>query len=93
MTPKAVRMTVEAYGRRLKHKIQRENELIEYQSWLSGMYVAHAIGCNFSKNATYPDNPLVSREARETKQGLTDGERFAMFAMRHNAQIEKDRGK
>lgn len=73
--------------------MQREHELIEYQSWLSGMYVAHAIGCNFSKHASYPDNPLVNRNKEETVKGMTDGEHFAMFAMKHNAQIKKERGK
>lgn len=93
MTPKAVRMTVEAYQERMEQEIKQKNELIEYQAWISGMYVAHAIACNFAKNASYPDNPLLNREAKGSKQGLTDGERFAMFAMKHNSQIREQQGK
>lgn len=27
-------------------------------AWIHGQYVAAAVGCCFSKNAKYPDNPL-----------------------------------
>lgn len=65
---------------------------MEYEAWLYGIHVAYAIQCSFSKNASYPPNPLLESDSTENDgEAMTDGEQFALFAMKHNRQLEKKR--
>lgn len=83
MTARDIQLCVEAY----LDNLERESKKTEYSAWLTGMYVSHAIGCNFSRNAKYPPNPL---DEKRKKAGMTDGEQFTLFAMKHNSQKNKE---
>lgn len=38
------------------------HKAVAVKAWTNGIYVASAIGMSFSKNAKYPENPLVELE-------------------------------
>lgn len=48
-------------------KAELESDLINYQSWLTGMYVFHAIASAFGKNTKYPSKPFELRSRSKNK--------------------------
>lgn len=54
MTPRQIRMEIEAYWKRRKSEWERS----EYQAWLTGYFTIYSIGINLSKKVKFPDNPL-----------------------------------
>lgn len=48
--------------RRYKKEKEYHAKEIEYQSWLTGLYVQNAIASCFDKKAKYPKNPLEEQE-------------------------------
>lgn len=86
---------IEAY---MNEKEYRAKE-IEYQSWLTGIFVMDAIGCCFDKKHKYPENPLITREGSpeeiSKKTGKSEAELlqeeqyFAMRVRQANANIAR----
>lgn len=62
-TMKEVDYRIDSYQK----KREENTKLVEYQAWLTGMYVIHSIACNFSKKARYPQNPIVV-DTKDIKQ-------------------------
>lgn len=62
-TMKYIKLRIERY----KAEKEEQLKLLEYQSWLTGMYVTHSIACNFNKHAKYPKNP-IEVDTKDTKQ-------------------------
>lgn len=58
-----------------KYKEEKEYRAkeIEYQSWLTGLYVQNAIASCFDKKTKYPKNPLEEKEVVEDMQ-LTESQ-------------------
>lgn len=62
-TMKYVKLRIENYAKEMEAQTKR----IEYQSWLTGLYVMNAISCSFNKHAKYPKNP-IEVNVKDTKQ-------------------------
>ena len=62
-TLRDINLRIEQYAKEKEECIK----LIEYQSWLTGMYVSYSISCNFNKHAKYPKNP-IQIDTKDTKQ-------------------------
>lgn len=72
-TPAYIHMRIDAFYKLEKIRV----ETMEYQSWLTGYYVMHAIGANFSKKCKYPKNPLEQEDiVKEDIQITEDQEDF-----------------
>lgn len=94
-TPKEVYAYINAYKEKMEYELKNTN----YQSWLTGSYVLQAINCAFSKNGSYPENPLVkeakSIESIEKQSGKSKEEMqqelrcMELRVMQANANIEK----
>lgn len=83
MTPKDFDYAVDAFNKNIE--MQRDLELmhkdwIEYQSWLTGLYVYTAIGAAFGgkKGRSYPNKPFTDKsdsiEEIAKKNGKTEEE-------------------
>lgn len=98
-TLRDINLRVKAYREEKEYRAKE----IEYQSWLTGLYVLNSIGCSFSKGRKYPDNPLsvkhktleeIAKETGKSKEELAQEEQyFAMRVRQANANIEKARGR
>lgn len=51
--------------KRYKEEKEYHAKEIEYQSWLTGLYVQNAIASCFGKKAKYPKNPLEEKQVVE----------------------------
>lgn len=72
MTPGAVQLHIEAFWNVRKNEWEKS----EYQSWLSGYYVMHAIGCNLSRKIKYPKNPMEEERVIVENMELTEEEKI-----------------
>lgn len=59
-------------------------------SWLSGMYVTHAIAACFGKNHKYPSEPISFQAENEDEKGIQDAQRFEVLAITFNQQYKKE---
>ena len=62
--------------------------------WITGRYVSHAVGANFSKSHRYPSMPEAfydfgRAEEAPGEEKLTDFDRFKAFAMMFNKQFAR----
>lgn len=89
MTPKILDVYQEEYER----KQQEEADMMDYSSWLSGLYVKDAITAAFK--GKYPDNPyhVIEREEQEREENpnKANAKDFSNWAMAYNlANSKKD---
>ena len=88
LNPKSLRPFFEAY----KEKQKDEVDKINFQSWLSGVYIERAIGSSLSKKVKYFSEPINLEGGKE----LTPEEkyedirvRFLTQAKQHNKDLQK----
>ena len=76
------------------HELKQREKLEELnlQSWLTGIYVGHAIACAFSENCTYPDKPfdLYAKSESTELQSRREAEIFAAYANEYNRSMRKE---
>lgn len=63
---------------------ESEIKMQQQQSWLTGLYVMHAIGCCFSKGEKYPDSPLKDMDNHEPigeENEILASEEFRAYAL------------
>lgn len=53
-----------------KEDVEFTHECINYQAWLTGMYVYHAIGSALDKKVHYPLQPFNIGEGKASKENL-----------------------
>ena len=81
---------------------EEELKLIEYQCWLSGVYVRDAIASAFNGNKyKYPENPLtvinkspkeIAKKSGKTEEELRQEEAYASLLVKQaNSNIAKKR--
>lgn len=58
------------YVKKLKQNIKLQKEMINYQTWLQGLYNSYAIGSVFSKNTKYLETPIDLDAKPKTKQEI-----------------------
>ena len=88
MGPKELEPYLKAHKLREKQKIEQVN----FQGWLTGLYVSHAIGSVLSEISKYPEKPidLFGDEISEEERLRMDAELFAAYADEYNKQMKKE---
>lgn len=87
MNPRKLAPFIEAFQQRIKLEREQQN----FMSWLSGMYVTHAIAACFGKNHAYPSQP-VSLDSEDTEEkNKKDAQRFEAYAISFNQQFRKQK--
>lgn len=88
MGPKELEPYLKAHKLREKQKIEQAN----FQGWLMGIYVSHAIGSVLSEISKYPEKPidLFGDEISEEERLRMDAELFAAYADEYNKQMKKE---
>ena len=94
---KDMNIRIDAYRKEQEEQVKR----IEYQSWLTGMYVTHSIACSFNKHSKYPKNPIsvdtndikqMSKVTGKSEEELKQEEMYMFLLIRQaNANIAKAR--
>lgn len=59
---------IKAYYEMQKERYERELDNIEYQTWLTGLYVQRAVGSTLSSKCKYPEKPFNFTEKAIEKQ-------------------------
>jgi hypothetical protein len=49
---------IEPFKKAFKQRKEEEIATMNYNAWLNGLYVTHAVGACFSKNSKYPSQPI-----------------------------------
>lgn len=65
---------------RMERDVQHEQDMINFQAWLTGFYVQQAVASCFSKTAKYPKKPIESVVSKGNKgkgQNISRGEQLA----------------
>jgi len=70
---------------------KEESRLQDMYGWLYGRYVMDAIGAAFSKDYSYPETPRGATKEKNNKQVMSDGAKFAAFALAHRKALEEKR--
>lgn len=91
MTPKIL----DVYQKEYERKQQEKADMIDYASWLNGMYVMEAVSSLFSKNNNYSEKPhhLLEKEEKEREDNpeKAAAQYFANWALAFNmANSKKD---
>ncbi len=63
---------------------------MNFTSWLSGLYVTHAIAACFGKNHNYPSEPISFEAADENEKGKQNVQRFEALAINFNQQYKEE---
>lgn len=58
------------YIQKMEQDIKLQQEMINYQAWLQGLYIQRAIASNFSKGINYLDKPIDFNIKPKTKQDI-----------------------
>ncbi len=58
------------YVQKVEQDVKLQQEIINYQSWLQGLYIQRAIASNFSKEIKYFEKPIDFNEKPKTKQEI-----------------------
>jgi hypothetical protein len=66
-------------------KIDEQLKMQENYAWLQGMFNRQAVVSALNKNVRYPRNPWeLIEDSHNKKDDLTDGQKFALFMVKHN---------
>lgn len=63
---------IHEYEKGKRDEIETQVKLIEYQSWLSGLYVKSAVSSALSGKAKYPDKPITEKTKKPQLEEKTD---------------------
>jgi len=58
------------YIQRMEQDIKLQQEIINYQSWLQGLYIQRAIVSSFHEKINYYDKPIDFNAKPKTKQEI-----------------------
>lgn len=91
-----------------KQKIKEDTQLNDSFAWLLGTYVRDAFLSSINKSYSYPRSPRglnqddnynydqnqdQDDESRSPSKNMSDGQRFALFMVKHNKALEAKRAK
>jgi len=103
LNPRKLRVFFEAK----RQKIKEDAQLYDSFAWLLGTYVRDAFLSSISRNSSYPRSPRglnqdddfydqnrdTDDESRSPNSSMSDGQRFALFMVKHNKALEAKRAK
>lgn len=58
-TIRDLQVRIREYEKNKRDEIETQVKLIEYQAWLSGLYVKTAVASALSSKSKYPDKPIT----------------------------------
>lgn len=81
------------YFKKVEQDIKLQKEMINFQSWLQGLYNYYAIGNAFNKNGKYFDKPIELNEKPKTiqEQNQIIAEKAKTSAMRIQMLLKQRR--
>jgi hypothetical protein len=71
-TIRDLQIRIREYEKSKRDEIETQVKLIEYQSWLSGLYVKSAVVSALSDKAKYPDKPITEKTKKPQIEEKTD---------------------
>ncbi|NSK09388.1 hypothetical protein G7B22_13095 [Blautia sp. MSK.20.9] len=71
-TIRDLQVRIREYEKSKRDEIETQVKLIEYQSWLSGLYVKSAVSSALSDKAKYPDKPITEKTKKPQIEEKTD---------------------
>lgn len=71
-TIRDLQVRIREYEKSKRDEIETQVKLIEYQSWLSGLYVKSAVSSALSNKAKYPDKPITEKTKKPQIEEKTD---------------------
>lgn len=71
-TIRDLQVRIREYEKGKCDEIETQVKLIEYQSWLSGLYVKSAVSSALSSKAKYPDKPITEKTKKPQIEEKTD---------------------
>ena len=71
-TIRDLQVRIREYEKGKRDEIETQVKLIEYQSWLSGLYVKSAVSSALSGKAKYPDKPITEKTKKPQLEEKTD---------------------
>ena len=71
-TIRDLQVRIREYEKGKRDEIETQVKLIEYQSWLSGLYVKSAISSALSGKVKYPDKPITEKTKKPQLEEKTD---------------------
>lgn len=98
-TPNDILSRIDIHNENQEYRIKE----IEYQAWISGIFVKAAIASSFDKKYKYPENPIaerskspkeIAKRSGKTEEQLKQEEAYAVLLVKKaNANIAKNRQK
>lgn len=103
LNPKKLESFYEAYSLKIKEQITMQDSF----AWLQGTYVREALmdavsgKCNYPKRPRglndddefYYENQNQNTESDGPRGKMTDGQKFALFMVKHNKALSEKRGR
>jgi hypothetical protein len=105
LNPHKLQVFFEAKRKKTKEDVQMQ----DFFAWLLGTYVKDAFLSSINKNSSYPRSPRglnqddnfyynqnqedKDDESRSPNRNMSDGQRFALFMVKHNKVLEAKRAK
>lgn len=86
LNPKRLEPFIEAF----KQKMKLRQEEMNVQTWMTGMYVTHAIASCFGKNHQYPNSPISLGDIDAKEKSRNDALAFEALAITFNQQYTKE---
>lgn len=71
-TIRDLQVRIREYEKSKRDEIETQVKLIEYQSWLSGLYVKSAVSSALSDKVKYPDKPITEKTKEPQIEEKTD---------------------
>lgn len=83
------------------NQVEEKIKFVEYQCWLTGVYIQHTLACAFKKSYKYPENPIavankstkeIAKKTKKSEQELAQEEAYMSLRVKQaNANIAKIR--
>lgn len=104
LNPRKLKAFFEAKRQKAKEDVQ----LYDFCAWLFGTYMRDAFLSSINRNSPYPRNPRGQNqdddfnydqnqdrdfESDIQSKNMSDGQKFALFMVKHNKALEKKRAK
>ena len=99
---------LQAFFEAKKQKIKEDVQIYDSFAWLLGTYVRDAFLSSINRNSSYPRSPRglnqddnfnydqnqdQDDESRSPSKNMSDGQKFALFMVKHNKALEAKRAK
>lgn len=83
---------LEPYIRAHEIRDKRRLEEINFEGWLTGIYVTYSLGCAFSQNSRYPQEPFVlfGDKVSPEERSVQEAAIFAAYAEEFNRRLKKE---